>query len=75
MVSPDAAAAILSLRFAPRDETRMRELLERNNQGPLSADEHAEMEAYRQVGSFLAIIQAQARLRIKGQNSDGHGST
>ena len=69
---PDAARAILSIRFSADDEKRMRELLERNNQGALSADEQAQMEAFRQVGSFLAIMQAKARLQLGTGNGNGH---
>lgn len=65
VVAPESAQALLSVRFSPQDEDRMRELMEQNNQGALGAEEQAEMEAFRQVGAFLAIAQAQARLRLK----------
>jgi len=74
LVSPDSAQAVLSIRFAPKDETRMRELMEMNNQGTISPDEQAEMEAFRQIGSFLAIVQAQARLQLQQSNGDGHSA-
>lgn len=46
--------------------------MEKNNQGTLNAEERAQMEAYRQIGSFLAIMQAQARLQLQIRNGDGH---
>ncbi|MBI1901685.1 MAG: hypothetical protein HYS13_11325 [Planctomycetia bacterium] len=68
LMSPDAAQAILSLRFPADLEDRMRELMEKNNQGKITPDEQAEMEAYRRTGSFLAILQAKARIRLKQDN-------
>jgi hypothetical protein len=62
LVSPDAAQAVLSIHFSALDEKRMRELMEKNNQGTITPEEQAEMEAFRRIGSFLAIVQAKARL-------------
>jgi len=70
LVAPESAEAVLAIRFPPRDEERMRELLEKNNQGTISADEQAEMEAFRQIDSFLAIVQAKARLQLKQANGN-----
>ncbi|HEV3024151.1 MAG TPA: hypothetical protein VGX76_16860 [Pirellulales bacterium] len=64
LVAPDSAKAVLSMRFSPKDEDRMRELLDKNNWGTNSADEEAELEAFRQIGAFLAIAQAKARLQL-----------
>lgn len=74
LISPDSAQAILSIRFCPTDENRMRELMEKNNRGTIDSKEQAEMEAFRQVGSFLAIMQSQARLQLKQDNGDGHSA-
>lgn len=65
LVNADSAQAILSIRFAPEDEERMRELMDKNNRQLLSDGERAQMEAFRRVGSFLAIAQAKARLQLK----------
>ena len=73
MYDSDAAEAILSLRFAPTDEQRMRELMDKNNEGTISESEQAEMEAFRRVGSFLAIAQAKARIHLQRRNGDGIG--
>ena len=73
LVSPDSAQALLSIHFSPNDENRMRELMEKNNQGSISPEEQSEMEAFRQIGSFLAIVQAKARLLQNG-NADGHSA-
>ena len=71
LIPADSARAVIALRFSPEDENRMRELMEKNNQGILSSDERTQMEAFRRVGSFLAILQANARLQLQrdGQSS------
>jgi hypothetical protein len=65
LVSPDSAQAVLSMRFPPDDERRMQELMEKNNQGTILDEEKTEMEAFRRIGSILAIMQAKARLLPK----------
>jgi hypothetical protein len=74
IVSPDSAQAVLSIHFSPADEQKMRELMEKNNLGTITPEEKAEMEAFRQVGSFLAIVQAKARLQLKSNNGDGQSA-
>lgn len=71
VISAESARAILSIRFAPEDEERMRELMEKNNCGALSEVERAQMEAFRRVGSFLAIAQAKARLQLDNDRRRG----
>jgi hypothetical protein len=70
LLGEDSAQALLSVRFSAEDEDRMRALMEKNNQGAISPEELAEMEAFRQVGAFLAIAQAKARLRLKPVNGN-----
>ncbi|HEV7226144.1 MAG TPA: hypothetical protein VGN42_25780 [Pirellulales bacterium] len=70
LVEADSAQALLSMRFPAEDEDRMRKLMEKNNQGTIGPEELAEMEAFRQVGAFLAIAQAKARLRLKSVNGN-----
>ena len=74
LVSPDAAKAVLSIHFPPDDEKRMLELMEKSNQGTLDPDEQNLIEAYRRIGSFLAILQAKARLQLQKGNGNGHGA-
>lgn len=68
VVSPESAEAILSIKFTPEDEDRMRALMDRNNQGTISQEEMEEMEAYSRIGSFLGILQAKARLYLSAPN-------
>jgi hypothetical protein len=65
VVSPNAAEAILSLEFKDPDRQRMRELADKNNKGTITDDEKVEMEGYRRVGTFLALMQSKARLTLK----------
>lgn len=64
-LDPDAARAVLRLGFSARQQSRMRELAERNNQGDLTDAEREEMESFRRVGNFLALVQSKARLALK----------
>lgn len=66
----EAARTVLSIRFASDDESRMRDLMDRNNRGTITPDEHAEMEAFRRIGAFLAIAQAKARLALKQDGNE-----
>ena len=58
VLTPEKAEAIVSLAFSPEDEDRMRELMERNDQGALTEPERAEMEGFRHVGTLLGILQS-----------------
>ena len=75
-ISPEAAKAILKIRFGDRDRERMHELAVKNQEGRLTAEEQAEMEGYRRVGFFLATLWAKARASLKasGMDANGHGS-
>ena len=64
ILSPEKAEAILSLAFSHEDQERMRELMDRNNQGVLTDSERAEMEGFRRVGTLIAILQARAALAL-----------
>ena len=72
VVSPDrgdleheAARAILRLRFSDRQNERMRELADKNNRGVLTDTEQGELESYRRVGGFLALMQSKARISLQ----------
>ena len=69
ILPPDQAEAIISLAFSPADQERMRELMERNNQGPLTESERVEMEGFRRVGALLGILQSRARLALASGQS------
>ena len=61
---PEVAEYILGLSFRPADVDRMNELAAKAAE-TLSADESSEIEGYRHVGHFLALLQSKARLALK----------
>ena len=68
-LSPEAAHSILELRFNGEAESRMRELMDKNNKGTITDAERAEMEKYLRVGTFLDLIQAKARVSLQQSGS------
>lgn len=61
----DAARAVLCLGFSNEQKTRMLSLVERSNRGELSQSEQDEMDRFRRVGNFLALMHSKARLSLK----------
>ena len=57
ILSPEKAEAIVSLAFSAEDQERMRELMERNNQGTLTDSERGEIEGF---SARFAIAKRQA---------------
>jgi hypothetical protein len=60
-VSAALAETILALDFPEGDAARIDELNARANEGTLTGDEHAELEAYINIGDLLAYWQSKAR--------------
>jgi len=69
-MTPEAAKAILELRLDDRDRVRMRELLNKNNQGILSPEEEEELESYGTIGKFLDLMRAKAFGSLKKAGID-----
>jgi hypothetical protein len=61
----ELARYILTLRFDEEDQTRMRDLAERNQEGVLSGDEQEELQSYVKAGHLLALLHAKARKSLK----------
>jgi hypothetical protein len=66
---PEFARSILALKFDQAATARMNDLAEKNRAGTLSEAEHTEMEKYLRVGQFLNLLQAKARLSLRGMPS------
>ncbi len=62
--TPLLAHGILELDFPEEDAVRIEELNTRANEGLLSDDEKAELEAYINVNNLLAYCQSKARQLI-----------
>ena len=61
----DAARAVLRLGFSDEQQQRMLSLADKGNRGTLSQDEQAELDRFRRVGNFLALMHAKARLSLR----------
>jgi hypothetical protein len=64
-MSPEAARAILRLRFGPKDRARMNRLSAKNRDGKLKPNEESELENYIRVGQTLGILQSKARRSLR----------
>jgi hypothetical protein len=69
------ARHILKLRFSDADQSRVVDLVRRNQTGRLTPAEIAEMDSYLKVGDLLALLQSKARqfLKRQGARRNGHG--
>ena len=64
-MTPDAARAILDLKFDKDATRRIRQLLQKNNRGTISADERITLEKFLRIGKLIDLFQAKARLSLK----------
>lgn len=74
-LTPALARHVINLQFGDEDRTRMRELLRRNSEGGLTAEEMKELADYDMIGDVIAILQAKARAALKepAPARNGHG--
>ncbi len=64
-MDPDAARAILELKFDRGATKLIRQLLQKNNRGSISAEERVTLEKFLRVGKFIDLLHAKARLSLK----------
>jgi hypothetical protein len=64
-VPPDGARFILDLGIGEKDKKRMLELLAKQQQGRISAQEKVDLESYIQADNTLSVLKAQAILALK----------
>lgn len=62
----DWVESISRLRLPPRADRRLSELMDRNNEGQLSADERADLEALVEMSETLSLVRAEA-IRLLGR--------
>lgn len=67
--SPLLAKELLTLRFNDQATGRIRELLQKNNAGTISAAEKSTLANYLRVGEFLDLMQAKARLTLQNDSA------
>ena len=64
-LSATVARAWLKLEFSDSDQSRMRELIRKTQDGTLTARDQADLETYRRVGRFLDMVHSKARTSLK----------
>jgi hypothetical protein len=69
-LTPEAARAVLKLKLAEDDRRRAHDLAVKNQEGRLTSDEEAEMEAYQRVGRLIDLLWAKARRSLKQAGQD-----
>jgi hypothetical protein len=62
----DLVESVADLRFPPKADARVRDLMDRNTAGRLTPDERNELEAWVEVSENLALVRARA-LRLLGR--------
>lgn len=67
-LSQRAARELAGLRGDEEAQARVHELAEKCNDGALTAEEHAEYEAYVMAANIVAILQAKARARLRASS-------
>jgi hypothetical protein len=68
-LTPTLARQLLKLGWSREDESRMRELTERNRESRLDEAESRELDNYLRVGMTVSILQSRARKALKGTPS------
>ena len=63
----DWVESVSELRLPLRSDRRLQELMDRNNEGALTADERAELESLVEVSETLSLVRAKA-LQILGRD-------
>lgn len=64
-VPPEGARFIMNLGIRDEDKKRTLDLLAKQQQGPLTAEERDELESYIQADNMLSILKAKALLALK----------
>jgi hypothetical protein len=64
-LKPEAARALLELKFTKAQLARMHELSGLSKQGRLTEEQSAELEKYLQLGHMLTLLHSKARMALK----------
>ncbi len=68
LLTSDQLQELQDLHSDPVLQSRIEELANKANEGDLSAEERQEYLGYVQANSFLAVVQSQARKRLKSKD-------
>lgn len=66
-LSPDVARSFLEFRFDAATTRRIQQLLQKNNQGKITATERLLLEKYLLVGQLLDLLHARAKVALAGR--------
>jgi hypothetical protein len=64
-IAPEAARYLLSIDFSETDDARMRDLMDKSNEGALIPDEKAELDGYVNIANVLSVMHSQARAALR----------
>ena len=64
-ITPEAARYLLSIDFSEPDHARMRQLMDKSNDGALIPDEKAELDGYVNIANVLSVMHSQARAALR----------
>ena len=64
-LTPDGARDLLKMQFSSQDQNRMRELLDKGNQGIRTPDEDRQASEYERVGHVISMLKSVARRTLK----------
>ncbi len=64
-LTPESARDILKIEFSSQDKERMRELLERGNQGTRTAEEESEAADFERIGHVVSMLKSIARRTLR----------
>lgn len=62
--TPEAARALLEIKFRPAAVKRIQLLLRKNNRGAISSEERMTLEKYLRIGKFIDLLHAKARYSL-----------
>jgi len=68
---PEIAKAILTIKLAPEDVTRMNELAAKAAAGTLGSDEELDIESYRSATRVLEILKLRSQISLKQAGMSG----
>lgn len=64
-ISTEVGRFLLSVRLSDEDHSRMQELMDKSNEGTLSAEDEAEFDSYLNIADFLTVMHSQARVALR----------
>lgn len=72
-ISADTARFLLAIRLSEVDQTRMQELMDKSNEGTLTAEDEAEFDSYLNIADLLTVMHSQARTALRGSDFRASG--